>query len=121
MKLHEFHVAQLGARAPGRRHAVAGGHWWVRCFAVDHARAARGQDHLLGPDELLALLAPAHEGADATAVMREQIEREGVIPKLEMARLPRLGNDGPHDLEAGGVAKGMHDAAMAVAAFAGQP
>ena len=37
-----------------------------------------------------------------------------------MRHLPGAGDDGPHDLETRGVAQGVHDAAMAVAAFTRQ-
>ena len=51
VELHELHVAQLGAGAVGGGHAVAGGDGRIGRLAVDHARAAGGQDRLLGPDE----------------------------------------------------------------------
>ena len=52
--------------------------------------------------------------------MGEQVEREGVVPERDVGRLPGAGDDRSHDLVAGGVAEGMDDAAMAVAAFARQ-
>ncbi len=39
---------------------------------------------------------------------------------VTLRRLAGAFDDGPHDLEAGGVAQGVDDAAMAVAAFARQ-
>ncbi len=54
-------------------------------LAVDHARAARGQDGLLGPDQQLALTGPPNQGADATALVGQQIEREGVVPDGDVA------------------------------------
>ena len=62
----------------------------------------------------------ADQRADAAALVRQQVEREGVVPEGDVRRLPGAGDDGPHDLVAGGVAEGMDDAAMAVAAFARQ-
>ncbi len=120
MELHELHVAQLGAGAIGRRHAVAGGHRRVGGFAIDHAGAAAGEDRLLGPDELLALTGPRQHGTDAAAFVGEQIEREGVVPERQVRHVPGAVDDGAHDLEAGGVAECMDDAAMAVAPFARQ-
>ena len=52
--------------------------------------------------------------------MRQQVEREGVVPEGDVRCLPGAGDDGAHDLVAGGVAQGVDDAAVAVAALAGQ-
>ena len=40
--------------------------------------------------------------------------------RVTFGALRARGDDGPHDLEAGGVAQGVDDAAVAVAALAGQ-
>ena len=121
MELHELHVAQLGAGPVGGGHAVAGGHGRIGRLAVDHAGAAAGQDRLLGPDQQLAAAAAATTRAPTQrALVRQQIDGEGVVPDRDVGRLAGAVDDGPHDLEAGGVAEGVDDAAMAVAALARQ-
>ena len=91
MELHELHVAQLGAGAIGRGHAVAGRHRRVGRLAVDHAGAAAGQDGLLGPDQQLAVRRPPHQRADAAALVRQQVDREGVVPDGDVRRLAGRG------------------------------
>ena len=91
MELHELHVAQLGPGAIGHGHAVAGGHLGIGRFAVELARPAGGQDRLLGPDHRLAVPAVPHQRAAADAVVRQQIEREGVLPDVDVGRLLRRG------------------------------
>ena len=53
-----------------------------------------------------------------TAFVRQQIEREGVLPGFQIRQAVRPLNDGPHDFLAGGIAQGMNDAEMTVPAFA---
>ena len=66
-----------------------------------------------------SLLAPAapHQGADAAAVVRQQVDRECAVPNGDVRRLAGAVDDGPHHLPAGGVAQGVDDAAVAVAAL----
>src|SRR5262249_37763398 len=52
------------------------------------------------------------------ALVGEQVEGKGVVAEGDVGRLPGPGDDGPHDLVAGGVAQGVDDAAVAVAALA---
>ena len=82
MKLHELHVAQLGAGAIRERLAVAGRHFGIRRLAINLPGAARAQNRLLGPDERAAVLGVPHERAAAAAFVREQIDRERVRPDL---------------------------------------
>ncbi len=56
-------------------------------------------------------------GADAGAVVGEQVGGEGAVPEGDVGGGAGLVDDGPHDLEAGGVAQGVDDAAVAVAAL----
>ena len=84
MELHELHVAQFGAGPIGHGHAVAGGHVGIGGFAIELAGPAGGQDRLLGPDHRLAVAAVPHQGAAADAVVRQQVEREGVFPDVDV-------------------------------------
>ena len=52
--------------------------------------------------------------------MRQQVEREGVLPDLDVRQLRGPLDHGPHDFLAGGVAQGVDDAVVAVPAFAAQ-
>src|SRR5207237_9258709 len=46
-----------------------------------------------------------------------QVDGEGAIRDGDVGRLLGGFDDGPHDLEAGGVAQGVHDAVVTVAAL----
>ena len=120
MELHELHVAELGPRAIGQGQSVAGGHGRVGGFAIDLAGPAGGQDRLLGPDERLAVLLVPDDRAAAGAGVREQVDREGLLPDLDVIEPGEAFGHGPHDLLAGGVAQGVDDAVVAVAALAAQ-
>ena len=95
MELHELHVAQLGPGAIGDGHAVAGGHLGIGRFAIELAGPAGGQNRLLGPDHRLAVPAVPHQGAAADAVERQQIEREGVLPDVDVGAIPPRGGSSP--------------------------
>ena len=84
VKLHELDVAQLGPRAIGQGQPVARGHGRVGGFAIDLPCPAGGQDRLLGPDERLAVLLVPDDHAAAGAVEREQVDREGLLPDLDV-------------------------------------
>ena len=56
----------------------------------------------------------------ADAVERQQVEREGVFPDVDVGRLFRAADHHPHDLLAGGIAQGVGDAVAAVSPFAAQ-
>ena len=120
MKLHELHVTNLGTGPPGEGHAVAAGARRVGRFAINLPDASGGQNRLLGPHECLAVCLVPDERPTTAALMGDQIDRERVGPHLEVVERPRPLDHGPHHLPAGGVAKRMNDAVMAVAAFAAQ-
>ena len=120
MELHELHVAQLGPGAPGDGQAVAGGDLGIGRFAKHLAAAAGAENRLLGPDERFAVLGIPDQRAAASAVVREQIDRERVFPDLHVRQIGSVLDDGPHHFFAGGIAQGMHDAIVAVAPFAAQ-
>ena len=82
MELHELHVPQLGAGAIGDGVAVAGGDRRVGRLAKDLPRAAGGEDRLLGPHEGLAVALVPHQRPAAAAFVREQVDRERVLPDL---------------------------------------
>src|SRR5262249_8700854 len=63
---------------------------------------------------------PAEHRPDAPAGVGEQVHGERVVPEGDVRRRPRLGDHGPHDLVPGGVAQGVDDPTVAVAAFAGE-
>ena len=100
--------------------AVAGGHVGVGRFAIDLARAAGAEDRLLGPDERLAVLGVPDQRPAAAPFVREQVEREGVLPDLDVRQRAGAIDHGPHHFLAGGVAQGVDDAVVAVPAFAAQ-
>ena len=120
MKLHELHVAQLRARPPGERHAIATGPGRIGRFAVELSGAARGEDRTTGPYERLAVRWIPDERTSACPLVGDEIDRECLGPDFEILQLPRPLDHRPHHLAAGGVAEGVHDAMMAVASFAAQ-
>ena len=118
MELHELHVAQLGPGAVGRRHAVAGRHGRIGRLAVDHAGPAAGQDGLLGPDEQSSPGSAGHTRAPTQAP--SCVSRSRVKVRSQMVMLGVCASavdDGPHHLEAGGVAQRVDDAVIAVPAL----
>ena len=52
--------------------------------------------------------------------MGQEVDGEGVLPNLDVRRGGHLVDHGPHDLLAGGVAQGVDDAIVPVAALAPQ-
>ena len=89
-------------------------------LAIDLPGPAGAENRLLGPDERLAVLGIPDQRAAADAVVREQIERKGVLPGVDVRQFGGPLDDGPHHFLAGGVAQGVDDAVVAVAAFAAQ-
>src|SRR4051795_1040737 len=118
MKLHEFHVAELSPRSVSQSVAVAGGIRRFGLCAINLAAAACGEDGLPGPDEHLFAVAIGNDGAAADASVREQIERERVLPNSDVRLLLRALDYSPHHFAARHIAEGMNDAVMAVAPFA---
>src|SRR5262249_58513973 len=109
VELHELHVAQLGPGAVGGGHAVAGGHRRVGRLAVDHAGAAGGQHGLLGPDRQLAAARPVDQGADAAALVGQQVDGEAAGPEGDVGGLAGEDDGGPDGPETGGVSPGGAD------------
>jgi hypothetical protein len=120
MELDEFHIAEPRAGAVSHRVAIARGNRRVRRFPINLSAAAGGQNRLAGPDEHLFVMRRGDERSAASAIVREQIERERVFPDAHMIQAARPFDDRPHDLLARHVAQGMDDAAFAVAAFAAE-
>ena len=120
MKLHELHVAQLGAGPIGDGCAIAGGYGRIGRFAVELPGPAGGHDGGLRPDHGLAMQTIPDDRPAADTLPGKQIDREGMLPNLNLWPLFHLGGDRADDLPAGGIAEGMGDAVAAVAAFASQ-
>ena len=123
MKLHELHVAQFGAGAIGHGQPVAGGDLGIGRFRDRPAPRRRcTRMRLLGPDERLCRARSFQTSAPRQApscVSRSSVKVFSQVSTLRQIRACSI-DDGPHDFLAGGVAQGMHDAMMAVAAFAAQ-
>ncbi len=120
MELHEFHVAQLSARAPGDGQSVAGGDFGIGGFTKHLPTAAGAENGLLRPDQSLAVMGMPHQRSAASAVVREQINRKSVLPGLHIRKPHCVIDHGAHYFLAGGVPQGVNDAIVAVAAFAPQ-
>lgn len=124
VELHEFQVADLGARAQGERHAVARGHGRVGRRGEHLAHAAGREDDrggVHGTHAVVLTLAHDVQGdARGPAVrVRQQVEHERVLDRAQSARAYRL-DERPGDLRAGGVAARMRDPAAVVAALPGE-
>src|SRR5208283_4874324 len=76
MKLHELHVADLGAGAISHGHAVAGGDRWVRRVAVHLAEPTGGEEHGAGMDLMRLSGVIEYANADCAAVTQKQFSRE---------------------------------------------
>ena len=79
MELHELHVHELRARAPGHRDAIARRDGRIRRLAVDLTEPAGRQDRAPRPDPLQALRGVGHHGAPAGAAGGHQVERVAVL------------------------------------------
>ncbi len=124
VELDELEVADLGARAQGEGHAVAGGDGGVRRRREDLAHAAGGQDHgggLHRPHAVVLALAHDVQGDPGRAAVgvREEVQDEGVLDGAQPPCADRL-DEGAGDLRAGGVAARVGDATAVVAALAGE-
>ncbi len=124
VELHEFEVADLGARAQGERDAVAGGDGGVGGRREDLAHAAGREDHggrVDGSHAVVLALSHDVQGhtRGASVGVREEVQDERVLDGAQAARAYRL-DEGPGDLGAGGVAARVGDAAAVVAALPGQ-
>src|SRR5262245_9878098 len=118
MELHELHVAQFGARTKCNRQAVAGGHLGIGGLAIDLSGAARAKNGLLGPNQCLAKSFAPHERAGAAPLVGEQIEREGVLPGLDVGEAASSIDNSAHHFLAGGVTQGVNDTVVTVPALA---
>ena len=120
MELHELHVAQLGAGAIRGRHAVAGRDRRVGRLAIDLPAPPLARIVCLAQTSILPCFARQTRAPTQrpSCVSRSSVKVSS--QSVTFGVCVRLRADGPHDLEAGRVAQGMHDAAMAVAAFARQ-
>ena len=120
MKLHEFHVAELGPRAKGHGVAVRRGDRRVGRLAEELAGAAGGQHDGPGPDQREPAAAIPDQDAPALAFVRDQVDRDAVLPDPDVRVAPGLRDDRPHDLAAGLVAQRVGDPCVRVAPFAPQ-
>ena len=126
MELDELHVADAATGAPGGSDAVAGGGVGIGRVQIDLARAAGGQNGVCRAEgehvatlhiqriSAVALVAGALELA-----VGDQVNQHVVLEHRDVGRAPQLGNQRALHGRAGGVG-GMHDAALAVAAFTSQ-
>ena len=117
VELHEFHVAELGPGAVGQRVAVGGGDRRVRGFAVEVPRPAGREDDGARPDQRRAPAPVPDQGAPASSLVREQVDREAVLPDPGIGPGAGLLDHGAHHLAAGGVAQGVDDPGVRVPPF----
>ena len=120
VELDKFHIAQLDPRAIRHRVTVTGGHDGIGGFAIDLPGAARTEDRLFGPNERLAVIRIPRQRSAALPSCTKKIDRERVLPHLQMFGTPSFGNDGAHDLRAGCISHRVQDAVVLVAALATQ-
>ena len=119
VELHELHVAQLGPGAVGGGHAVAGGDGRVGRLAVDHAARRRWPGSVC----LAQTSSLPRRGRQTSAPTQRPswVSRSRVKVSSQSGDVRRPAgavDDGPHHLVAGGVAQGVDDPAVAVAALA---
>ena len=120
VELHELHVLEHRARPVGDGDAVACGHIGVCRLAVDLADAAARQDRLLGPHQRDAVHLAREDGAQALAVVGEQVHDEGVVEALDAGARRHLRHKRLLHLGARGIALGVDDPGTRVAALAGE-
>ncbi len=80
VELHELHVLERHARAPGHRHAVARAGVGVRRAVVHAPHAARGEDRVVRGDAVHAARDDVPgEHADAAPAVDREIDREELL------------------------------------------
>ena len=80
VELHELHVLERHARAPGHRHAVAGAGVRVRRAVVHAPDAARGEDRVVRGDRVDAAADDVPgEHADAASAVDREVDREELL------------------------------------------
>ena len=99
--------------------AVASGDGGIGGFAINWP-APPVQRSSAWPRPASCRVAGSRQCPAADALVRQQVEREGVLPGFEVRQMRGPVDHGPHDLLAGRVAQGVNDAAVAVATFASQ-
>jgi len=127
MELHEFHVADFEARAPGHGDAVARGDVGIAGVEVDLAGAAGGQQRVRRAHGEDFVRGPVEEiGADAGVVARhlqpagrDQVDRQGVFEHLHGGLPADARGQDADDFRAGEIAA-VQDAPDGMAAFAAQ-
>src|SRR5687768_3350923 len=98
--------------------SIACGYWRVRRFAIYLAAAAGCEYCLAGPDEHLFAMLSGHDCAATDTFIRQQIERECILPNAHMRQILSTSNDRSHHLLAGHIAESVDNAVVAVAPFA---
>ena len=85
MKLHEFHIGECGAGVVGDSHAVTGSDVWVRCLAVDLAKAACGEQYGFSAQLVERAIEFIDEvQANYGAGLDDELGSEGVRAKMEV-------------------------------------
>ena len=107
MGLHELHVAQIAAGAKRQGMTIRRGNRRIRCFAIERSRAAGTKNRLLGPDERSAVISIPHQRATTDAVSRQQVDREGLLPDVDVIGIEGGLMNGAHHFLTGGIAQCM--------------
>ena len=120
MELHKFHITQFTTGSKCHGMPVGGGDFRVRGFAIEPASPPRGENRLLGPDKRLAMTRIPDESSTTFPLVRQQIERKGVFPNINLRHTAYPFDQGPHHLFSCGIPQGMNHTAMTVPPFLSQ-
>ena len=85
MELHEFHVAEDGARTKGHGVSVRRGDRGVGRFAIELAGSAGRQHDRPGPDQREATATIPDQDASALPIVRHEVDGEAILPDADVA------------------------------------
>ena len=120
VELHELHVAKLGPRPVGDGVAVGRGDRRVGRLAEELAGAPGREHGRPRPDQRRSSPLVPDQGASASAVVGQEVDREAVLPDPQVLAGADLLDHRPHQLPARRVAQGVDDPRVRVAPFSGQ-
>ncbi len=120
MELDELHVAQLNAGPIGQRRTVTCGHRRVGRFTKDLSGTAGAENRLLRPNHHRLMFVLDDQGSATATFVAEQVDRERVLPDIDVGHVARPRDHRPHHFLTGRIAASMNDSLAAMSSLSPQ-
>ena len=117
MELHELHVTHFTAGTKRQGMSICCGDPRIGRFTIQGSRTTCAQDGLFGPDKGAAMMRIPDQRSTAFTIARQQVDRECLLPDVDILRIPHGRVHRPHDLFACGISQSMSHSRMTVTAF----